>query len=946
MEDNTVRVQGDPESIDVPMSNTGGTISIDEGEPNVHPSYGDINAQPLDASKNVSSMDNASPESGGNVSITQGEPNVHPATSDVNNAPTDASKNVQEFGKMPVQPKADVQAVPKNPPAPPEVTKKASWLHDIAQTMAGGPRYEYNVDPNTGEMKRTPVPVSTKHLGLAIALEAISGGLTGLAAGRGRGAGAAGAAAFQQTEQQILQQQQQQKKEATDDYARKAAITQTNMRMAMNERLLADADIKMHERDVESYKSLYNAAQNANAVEKTGIGEAELHELMKSGAVNATTHVAIPIRVRPALNADGTQAKGANGEAKYEKEYAILRPSEKLTFPKDVRDLLTKYKVQGYVDSEGNPVALPDSYEARLGMIVDGTEKARTIQLGHEMFKGYGNRQNNHVNPEGGTVQPKTAVLPQIADKQFESVADSAADKHNVPQGLMRAVALQEGGKMDTPNSKPNAKGVYAVGPMQVTLATAKSVTGNKDLTEEDIKDPQTNADISAQYLRKLLDDNKGDVKKTLIAYHGAGKDSLGVDGEQYAKEVMARVPSLTNTQEEQGEPKTKAPITDSQIEEVTKDFTPKEWDTLIKAGGISAFINGKPGELSTAEKLAEPDAKGNTRLDSQSVGIIRNAINQVYDIEQHRSDIQDAADQRKVDIAQKKEENKQALEQNYAKQSQAYLAYPSSGKFEYIPNAGNMRPDELKAALEKQGVKVPPELAAMQLASQYRVKPSETFPAKVYKGTPTISAQDAAAYIRQFINPEYDETKWAAANKFRIDLTPGGKVGQNLLQAGIAANHLDLLDQAINDLNNGDLRKWNALSNTFKTEIGDPNKKSYEAIAQVLGNEVGKVVSGGSQAYEAELSELRDRLSSSDSPQTARKVLDDYIKLMNGRINEVNDSSKEYFGTEIHVSPQVAKVFGSHELYVPGYGNPVKQNGQLIGFTKDNVSMTPFKGQ
>jgi hypothetical protein len=118
--------------------------------------------------------------------------------------------------------------------------KRAGVMYSIAETLAGGPRYAETIDEN-GNRQFKPVPVSGKHLAMAIALEAIQGSMTGLAAGRGRGIGAAGSAAFNQQVAQRQEAQQRQDKQATDDFnnrsavlARKAQIAEVNSRTILN----------------------------------------------------------------------------------------------------------------------------------------------------------------------------------------------------------------------------------------------------------------------------------------------------------------------------------------------------------------------------------------------------------------------------------------------------------------------------------------------------------------------------------------------------------------------------------------------------------------------------------------------------------------------------------------------------------------------------------------
>ena len=96
-------------------------------------------------------------------------------------------------GKPPVP--GQQPTAPTTPaPVQDQAVAKASRFYDVAQALAGGPRYKYDVDAY-GQMQKTVVPVSGQHLALAIAMEALSGAVTGAANGQGPNGAAKGTAA-------------------------------------------------------------------------------------------------------------------------------------------------------------------------------------------------------------------------------------------------------------------------------------------------------------------------------------------------------------------------------------------------------------------------------------------------------------------------------------------------------------------------------------------------------------------------------------------------------------------------------------------------------------------------------------------------------------------------------------------------------------------------------
>jgi hypothetical protein len=94
----------------------------------------------------------------------------------------------------------------------------------------------------------------------------------------------------------------------------------------------------------------------------------------------------------------------------------------------------------------------------------------------------------------------------------------------------------------------------------------------------------------------------------------------------------------------------------------------------------------------------------------------------------------------------------------------------------------------------------------------------------------------------------------------------------------------------------------------------------TFKAIADQVNQEVGKVVAGGTP-HEAELENLRANLNTDQSPEQTRNVIKSYVKLMSGRVNEINERSQQYFQRDVKgISPETARVFAKYGVEVPGY--------------------------
>src|ERR1039458_6117461 len=519
------------------------------------------------------------------------------------------------------QPKPAGTPAPQAPEQHPSV-QRAGWVHDVAETLAGGPKYQYNVDPNTGEMKKTPVPVSGKHLALAIALEALQGSLTGLAAGRGKGPGAAGAAAMAQQQAQQQKVKEQAQREASDNYARGAAIAETNMRMIRNEQISSQADSELQQRDVDLYSTLFKEAQDGGHIQQMGITPDQAQAMIKDNKLGITKDMLIPYQVSQVKNTSGQEVLTAHGVPKFEKQFALIDPLAKLTLDDDLHKKAVQYKLPGFVNpNTGEELPLSPNLQLRYHQLANVAEQVRSFGLADSAVKG---AEAGNVHALHSGTAPQASVPAEqsgsalIKDSNLATINDKAESTHDLSPVLLSAIASQESsGNTKVKDSPPNKEGVYAVGPYQVTPGTAKQFKNpdtGKPYTEAEIRDPQTNANVAAEYLSNLIRSNNGDVHKALVAYHGAAADVLGVTGEKYATQTLARIPqgqagllsAPTQTPAPSGEPAPEIPSLQDALSKgiiQSKDITV----TASKLMGLSTMLDGKMSVKDIAA-MAEKD--------------------------------------------------------------------------------------------------------------------------------------------------------------------------------------------------------------------------------------------------------------------------------------------------------------------------------------------------
>lgn len=276
--------------------------------------------------------------------------------------PTPNSAQPSQSGS---QPDADMVS---NTPQVHESVGRASVLRSIAETLAGGPRYQTIVDPNTGATTHTPVPLSRKDIGMALALEAISGSLIGLGAKGPNSIGLAGAMGVQQGEKIAASRtaaQQAQDKQAQQDaknqsnaLVRASSIHESNARTALATAQSERLGIESLKDQTTQNADLLAGYNDAGAVSESNVTQDALSAGMQNGKYNATKQTAVPdgwtyVNGKP----EQTFSIIANPAAKVNlTQYMVDQFSSNHVpgFPKGMKIGDAGYPVPGYILSRAN----------------------------------------------------------------------------------------------------------------------------------------------------------------------------------------------------------------------------------------------------------------------------------------------------------------------------------------------------------------------------------------------------------------------------------------------------------------------------------------------------------------------------------------------------------------------------------------------------------------
>lgn len=342
----------------------------------------------------------------------------------------------------------------------PAVQKAKLW-NSIAETLSGGPRYTYKVDPNTGEMTKTKTPVSGKMLALSLIGEVLGGASAGAAE---KGAGSQGRAAekgFQAGQGMAAQRQQQGKMEASEAYQRQAAITSANFEKHRNQIMLSNMDRDAQQKDVDADKPLYDQLQAVGGIKEVINDNPE--ELSKH---NVTRDMVLSVGLTPRINADGSRAIDSYGTPLWNQRLAVVDPNMMTTIPPETMKILQDHHIQGYTNADGTPKDLPKDTKLRASLVMGAVQKAQFIDLAESQLNSFnkGTPVNSAAHPSepgvpqstGGSVWTLYSTTGELADQmaKFESGGkkDARSVRNNNPGNL----------KATNTNQKQDMNGVPA----------------------------------------------------------------------------------------------------------------------------------------------------------------------------------------------------------------------------------------------------------------------------------------------------------------------------------------------------------------------------------------------------------------------------------------------------------------------------------------------------
>lgn len=119
------------------------------------------------------------------------------------------------------------------------------------------------------------------------------------------------------------------------------------------------------------------------------------------------------------------------------------------------------------------------------------------------------------------------------------------------------------------------------------------------------------------------------------------------------------------------------------------------------------------------------------------------------------------------------------------------------------------------------------------------------------------------------------------------------GKQAQNLISIRTTIDHADALLGAVEALNNGDMTSANKFINTVRREFGDPAVGAADTTIFAVAREAARAFQGAGVLTDEEKREVGRILTSNASPELIKSVIEQNLKLLYGRGQEIRDQYK-----------------------------------------------------
>lgn len=175
-------------------------------------------------------------------------------------------------------------------------------------------------------------------------------------------------------------------------------------------------------------------------------------------------------------------------------------------------------------------------------------------------------------------------------------------------------------------------------------------------------------------------------------------------------------------------------------------------------------------------------------------------------------------------------------------------------------------------------------------LIAHYKMAPLSGMALKTAQGQETMAQVQA-------INPNYDSTSYQTKQQARTAFAKG-KQGDTVRSLSVATDHLDQLTEAATALKNGGIPAANKVANFFSEQTGNSSVTNFNAMKEIVGDEVVKAVVGATGAA-GDREAIKKSFSAANSPEQLLGVIQKYKGLMGGQLKGLRQQYSKSTGLD-----------------------------------------------
>lgn len=179
---------------------------------------------------------------------------------------------------------------------------------------------------------------------------------------------------------------------------------------------------------------------------------------------------------------------------------------------------------------------------------------------------------------------------------------------------------------------------------------------------------------------------------------------------------------------------------------------------------------------------------------------------------------------------------------------------------------------------------------------------------------------QSMISLVSQY-DPSFDAVNYNARSKTRADFT-SGKSAQTINALNTVAQHLNVLSDAADKLNNSSFQTYNTLANWMAKKTGDPTVTNFETAKKAVTDELTRAWRGAGGS-EGDVKSWAQVLDASESPEQLHGAIAQMGNLLEGKLSALETQFKQGMGPKASdmsvITPEARTVLSTLEQRASG---------------------------